>query len=106
MDAGESAAECCAREVLEETGLIVHVQRLIGIYTTPHRVTEYADGNRKQCLDLVFEALWIGGDLSNTDEATEVGYFSREEMTSMDVIEPIYERVDDAFAAQDAAVVR
>ena len=36
MDPGESAAECCAREVLEETGLIVRVGKLIGVYSTPH----------------------------------------------------------------------
>jgi hypothetical protein len=28
------------------------------------------------------------------------GYFSPEQMTSMNVMEPFYERVDDAFAAQ------
>jgi 8-oxo-dGTP pyrophosphatase MutT (NUDIX family) len=44
MDPGESLEECCRREVWEETGLIVRVVRLIGIYSTPHRVTYYADG--------------------------------------------------------------
>ena len=61
MDTGESAAECCAREVLEETGLVVSVGRLIGVYSTPHRITEYSDGNRKQAFDLVLEAVRIAG---------------------------------------------
>ena len=106
MDPGESASECCAREVLEETGLVVSVGRLIGVYSTPHRITEYTDGNRKQALDLVFEAVRISGDLSVSDETTELGYFSPEQMKSMDVMELFHERVDDAFARKGAAFLR
>ena len=106
MDPGESASECCAREVLEETGLVVSVGRLIGVYSTPHRITEYADGNRKQALDLVFEAVRISGELSVSDETTELGYFSPEQMKSMDVMELFHERVNDAFTRQGAAFLR
>jgi len=80
MDPGESASECCAREVLEETGLVVNVGRLIGVYSTPHRITEYADGNRKQALDLVFEAVRIGRELGVSDETAELGHVSPEQM--------------------------
>ena len=106
MDPGESAAEACAREVLEETGLVVRVVRLVGLYSTPHQIIEYADGNRRQGLTLNFEAESISGELCISDETTEVGYFSQEQMKSMDVMEPIYERVADAFAGQEAAFVR
>ena len=106
MDPGESASECCAREVLEETGLVVSVGRLIGVYSTPHRISEYADGNRKQALDLVFEAVRISGELSVSDETTELGYFSPEQMKSMDVMELFHERVNDAFARQGQAFLR
>ena len=106
MDAGESAAECCAREVLEETGLVVSVGRLIGVYSTPHRITEYPDGNRKQTFDLVFEAVRISGELSVSDETTELVYFSPAQMKSMDVMELFQERVNDAFARQEVAFLR
>ena len=106
MDPGESASECCAREVLEETGFVVTVGRLIGVYSTPHRITEYADGNRKQALDLVFEAVRISGELSVSDETTKFGYFSPEQMKSMDVMELFHERVNDAFARQGQAFLR
>ena len=106
MDPGESASECCAREVLEETGLVVTVGRLIGVYSTPHRITEYADGNRKQALDLVFEAVRISGELSVSDETTKLGYFSPEQMKSMDVMELFHERVNDAFARRGQAFLR
>ena len=106
MDPGESAVEACEREVLEETGLVVRVRRLVGVYSTPHRIFEYADGNRIQGLDLSFEAEPIGGELCITDETTKFGYFSPEQMKSMDVLEPVYERVADACAGQGAAFVR
>ena len=47
MDPGESVAECCAREVLEETKLVVRVGKLVGVYSSPHFIMEYADGNRR-----------------------------------------------------------
>ena len=106
MDPGESAAECCAREILEETGLTVSVVRLIGVYSTPHRITKYPDGNLMHGLSLLFEAARIGGEICITDETTEVGYFSPEQMKSMDVMEPFYERIEDALAGQEGAFIR
>ena len=106
MDPGESAPECCAREVLEETGLVISVGRLIGVYSTPHRITEYADGNQKQALDLVFEAVRTSGELGICDETTEAGYFSPEQMRSMEIMELFRERVDNAFVSHEAAFLR
>jgi ADP-ribose pyrophosphatase YjhB (NUDIX family) len=54
MNPGESLEECCRREVWEETGLLVRVVRLIGISSTPHRVTSYADGHRRQTVSVTF----------------------------------------------------
>ena len=106
MDSGESASECCAREVLEETGLVVRVGRLIAVYSNPHRIIEYADGNQIQAIDFSFEAEPIGGELCTTDESTEVGYFSPDQMKSMDVLEPVYDHIEDAISGQEAAFVR
>ena len=104
MEPGESAAEACAREVLEETGLVVHVGRLIGVYTSPHRVTEYVDGNRVQLVGLSFEAEAIGGELCISDETTETGYFSFEEIEAMDVMD--IELIYDAVTGLEPAFVR
>jgi ADP-ribose pyrophosphatase YjhB (NUDIX family) len=46
MMAGESLSEACAREVLEETGLKIKVNRLLSVYTSPHRLLTYPDGNK------------------------------------------------------------
>src|SRR5687768_15641029 len=106
MEAGESASEACAREVLEETGLRVRVTRLIGIYTSPDFVIEYADGNRFQIVAMSFEADVIGGTLTTSEETTEFGYFTPDEIKSMDLVEHHVPRIADAVANRREAFVR
>ena len=67
---------------------------------------EYADGNRHQAFNLVFESEPIGGELCITDETSEFGYFSLEQIQSMDVMEADCEKIADALVGQKAAFVR
>ncbi|MEX1019679.1 MAG: NUDIX domain-containing protein [Litorilinea sp.] len=106
MDVGESVEEACVREVWEETGLRVAVARLIGVYSTPHRLLEYADGNRFQMVTLSFEVTLLGGTLGLSDETTEYGYFSRAEIAQMDLIDPHVERIEDAWRDAGAPFIR
>ncbi len=103
MEPGESAAEACAREVLEETLLHVRVKRLVGVYSDPNQLVMYADGNKVQILAVHFEAEVIGGELGLSDETTEAGYFSREEVTEMELLGHHKQRVMDTWAGQTAA---
>src|SRR5688500_10713755 len=86
MDPGESAAEACVREVWEETGLRVRLIRLTGVYSDPHQLMIYPDGNKVQHVTLNFEAEVIGGVLGLSEETTEFGYFSLDEAANMDII--------------------
>jgi 8-oxo-dGTP pyrophosphatase MutT (NUDIX family) len=106
VEAGESVAETCVREVWEETGLEVRILRLIGVYSSPHRVVEYSDGNRYHMVALNFEAEIVGGVLGLSNETTEYGYFSKKEIAAMDLIDPHRERIDDLFAQNETTVVR
>jgi ADP-ribose pyrophosphatase YjhB (NUDIX family) len=104
MEPGESLTEACAREVWEETGLRVRVVRLIGVYTNPHKLLEYEDGNRWQLVVLHFEAEPIGGELALGDETTELNYFSREEIADLDMSPLERLRTIDAFDAAEVAI--
>ena len=106
MDPGESAEEACVREVLEEIGLEVLVTKLIGIYTSPDLVIEYPDGNLIQPVAFSFEAEVVGGELGLSDETTDFGYFSLDEMGSLDLMEHHKERIQDAIQDLPTAIVR
>ncbi|GCF08202.1 NUDIX domain-containing protein [Dictyobacter arantiisoli] len=100
MEVGESIEECCVREIKEETGLDIVITRLVGIYSSPHMLLVYADGNRYQIVNLCFEATALNQTLSLSDETTEVGYFSRSEMANLDIMPHHLQRMLDAFAQQ------
>ena len=105
-EAGESVVETCLRETLEETGLEVRMLRLLGVYSSPHRVVEYSDGNRYHIVALNFEVEPVGGALTLSDETTDYGYFSWDEIIRMDVMETHVERLTDVFSGQPAPFVR
>ncbi len=106
MGPGESVSEACVREVVEETGLNVRVTRLVGVYTSPNLIVEYADGNRLQPVAFSFEVEVLGGELGLSEETTEFGYFSLGEMESIDLMEHHKERVKDAIEDRPEAVFR
>jgi 8-oxo-dGTP pyrophosphatase MutT (NUDIX family) len=106
MESGESAAEAVEREVFEETGLRVRPTRLIGIYTSPDLIIEYNDGNRFQLVAMSFEAELVGGELGLSDETTEVGYFTPEQIKSMDLVEHHPQRIADALQGRAEAFIR
>lgn len=106
MDSGETAEEACIREVWEETRLRVHVSRLVGVYTSPDFLIEYADGNRVQIIAMHFEAEVISGELGLSDETTDAGYFTPAEIATMDVIETHRQRITDSLNFQESAYFR
>jgi 8-oxo-dGTP pyrophosphatase MutT (NUDIX family) len=86
MDAGERPAETAVREVLEETGLVVRVTELLGVYSNPDVVVVYPDGNRIQVVGVLFRAEQVEGTAGLSDEVTEVGWFTAEEAAELTLI--------------------
>lgn len=106
MDPGESAAEACVREVLEETGLEVKVTKLVGIYTSPDLLIEFPDGNKIQPVAFSFEVEITGGELGLSDETIDFGWYTVAEMEAMDTVENHVERIHDAVKNRPEAVFR
>src|SRR5713226_638946 len=48
MDIGETFAQSVVREVKEETGFAVRIERIVGIYSDPGHVFAYSDGEIRQ----------------------------------------------------------
>lgn len=106
MEAGESAAEACEREVWEETGLRVRVKQLIGVYSNPDQLVIYPDGNKVFIVVLGFEAEVLEGRLGLNNETTAAGYFSLTEMESMPMHGQHKERIIDSLLNQKEAFIR
>jgi 8-oxo-dGTP pyrophosphatase MutT (NUDIX family) len=106
MDPGETVEEACIREVWEETGLKVKISRLVGIYSTPDRISVYQDGNRWQVVGISFVCVVTGGELGLSHETLAADYFSPEEISRMDVLEPHVERIGDALEESNTVFLK
>ena len=98
--------ETCIREVYEETGLNVRVTRLVGVYSDPHCMVEYPDGNKAHVVALSFTAEIIGGDLGLSDETTDFGYFTIEEIDKLEMLLNHKERILDALKNSPGAFIK
>lgn len=106
MDSGESAAEGCEREVVEETGLSVRVKRLVGVYSHPDQLAVYPDGNKAHIVVLHFEAEIINGELGLSDETSDFGYFTLGEIESLEMLGRHKERILDTLTNQKEAFIK
>lgn len=94
MEPGETIAETAVREVKEETGLDVEVVSLVGIYSNPNHVVEYSDGEVRQQFSVCFACQPVGGELATSDETSEVGYFTADELEDKEIHPSIRLRIE------------
>lgn len=106
IELGETAAAAAVREVLEETGYVVQVLRLVGIYSDPQFTTmTYPDGNTVSYVAIAFECKAIGGAPALSDETSAVDWFDPNQLPE-NFHRPHLPRLLDALAKQDAAFYR
>jgi ADP-ribose pyrophosphatase YjhB (NUDIX family) len=105
MEVGETIAQTAIREVKEETGLEVEIQRLVGIYSDPRHVVEYSDGEVRQQFSVCFACRVAGGRLASSSESRRVGFFAHDEIEAMPVHDSIRRRIRDYSASHPAPVI-
>ncbi|WP_330249182.1 NUDIX domain-containing protein (plasmid) [Streptomyces sp. NBC_00562] len=84
-DIGESVADTVVREVAEETGIVVEVDSVVGLYTNPRHVIAYDDGEVRQQFSICFCAHPVGGSLRTSSESKEVRWISPVDLDGLDV---------------------
>lgn len=95
MDIGETFAESVVREVKEETGFDVRIERIVGIYSDPGHVFAYDDGEVRQEFNICLAATIVGGELAVSSESTDVRLFALNEVADLMMHESIRKRIRD-----------
>ncbi len=76
QDPGESLTRTAVRETLEETGVTVRVDGIVGIFTDPQHVVHYtSDDEVRQEFTVIYRADYVEGEPTESDESTRVGGF-------------------------------
>ena len=82
IEPGETVQEAAVREIREETGLNVRVEKLIGIYTDPDMT--YPNGDRAHSICIGVEFTVLSGELTRDgNETLTLQYFPLEDVPSL-----------------------
>ncbi len=95
MDIGETFAQSAIREVKEETGFDVRIERIVGIYSDPGHVFAYDDGEIRQEFSICLACKIVGGELQVSSESTDVRFFSFDEVAGLQMHPSIRRRIQD-----------
>lgn len=114
VEVGESASQAIVREVREETGLLVQVRRLVGVYSIPEQTTiTYPDGNTVAYVALCFECGVIEDGVPGEEaagETIETKWFDPHDIGPEGLPPSFPEkhriRLEHAMAGQMAAFIR
>jgi ADP-ribose pyrophosphatase YjhB (NUDIX family) len=99
MELGESVADAAAREVEEETGIIVEITGLVGIYTDPGHVMQYSDGEVRQEFSVCFHGVPMGGEArEDGSETKEVRWVPPEDISGLSIHSSMRKRIEHALA--------
>lgn len=85
LELGETLTQAVRREVMEETGIVVEVTGLIGIFSNPHHVIEFTDGEVRQEFSICFRAKPTGGHLRTSDESKEVLWVTLADLNAFNI---------------------
>jgi 8-oxo-dGTP pyrophosphatase MutT (NUDIX family) len=82
LEPGEQPEDGAAREVLEETGVVIAIDRLVSIESWEPSVC--ANGDRVQFLTMTYLCRAVGGQACvNDDESLEVAWFAADQLPGL-----------------------
>lgn len=86
IEPGETPAEAAARETYEETGLVVELTNIAGVFGGPEFQVEYSNGDRTAYVGTAFWARVVGGEMRAIDgEASDIRFFAPKELSGLDM---------------------
>jgi ADP-ribose pyrophosphatase YjhB (NUDIX family) len=95
MEVGETVEEATLREVLEETGLNVEIERLVGVYSKP----------QKHEVVLTFQCRVTAGTPHATEESRACRFFPPDTLPT-NTLPKHRQRIEDALLKEPQALLR
>jgi ADP-ribose pyrophosphatase YjhB (NUDIX family) len=87
LEDDESLSDALAREVAEETGLVVSRYELFGVFSHPSRIVQYADGNTAQVITIAFTVeVDDFGPLRPSDESRELRLVPKDDLRELELV--------------------
>lgn len=100
----ETPADGAVREAWEETGLMVELTGILGVYGGDTLVVDYANGDRASYVGTIFRGRIVGGEpRPDGQEILELRYFSRAEMMQVSHARWLDVAVDAVFSGDGRA---
>jgi 8-oxo-dGTP diphosphatase len=96
LEVGEMVREAAIREAREETGLIVEPGELLGVYDRILRDPEKRVQYHYVLIDFLCRP--IGGELVAASDAAEVRWFTRDELSSLQLAEDTQDVISKGFS--------
>ncbi len=93
-DVNQSAGECVVREIAEESGFTARAVKLAAVY-------DYQKRNPPPHIDSIYKMFFIcdivGGEARASDETSEVGFFSRQELPPLSLGRTTAAQIESMF---------
>lgn len=97
---GETMTETAIRETCEETGFTIEVDGLVGIYSNPHHVMSYDDGEVRQEFSICFRGHVVDGQAKTSSESSEVIWVEPDDLAAIQVHPSIRLRIEHALSGK------
>lgn len=85
QELGETVTECAIRETEEETGVLVEVTGILGVFSDPAHIVAYTDGEIRQEYEVTLLARPVSGRPAANDEASDVRWVTPGELDGLDI---------------------
>jgi 8-oxo-dGTP pyrophosphatase MutT (NUDIX family) len=85
QEIGESITQCAVRECAEETGVEVEITGILGIFSDPHHIVAYTDGEVRQEYEVTLLGRPTGGAPSANAEASDVRWAAPAILGDLDI---------------------
>ncbi|MGW0634128.1 NUDIX hydrolase [Nocardia salmonicida] len=101
-DPGESLSQTAIRETEEETGVIIELTGIVGIFTDPTHVIHYTSNDEvRQEFTVIYRAEAIGGEPTTSSESTRVVWVPIADLGTLNMDPSQRKRIDWAISEDE-----